>query len=138
MELIAFPNRTRLITNLEPSINAVGGQACLLGTYLPFGKELDAKLVRAVVKLDGCSHYLLLCVLVTTQEVIESGTLIGDTVDCWMISMCNKCDKKLDNSHSIMWCSDPGTLRYSSRVTSEPNFTRILCRSPLTQPQEDR
>lgn len=72
---------TRLRTNLEPSIDGVGGQTCLLRTYLPFGEELEAELV-CVVKVDGRSHHLLPGRLVTAQEVVNSDTLIGDTVDC--------------------------------------------------------
>lgn len=76
------PDRTQLITNLEPGIDGVGGQARLLRAYLPLGEELEAELV-SVAKVDGRSHYLLLGFFVTAQEVVKSDALIGDTVNCW-------------------------------------------------------
>ena len=79
-ELICCPNRTQWITDLEPSINGVGGQARLLGTYFPFGEKLQVDSV-CIVKVASCSPYLLLRFLVAAQEVIESSALIGDTVD---------------------------------------------------------
>jgi hypothetical protein len=69
------------MTDLEPSVDSIGRQACLLGSGLPLVEELEVESV-CVVEIDGCSPYLLLCFLVTTQEVVESGTLVGDTEDC--------------------------------------------------------
>ena len=69
------------MTDLEPSVDSVGRQACPLGTDLPFGEDLEVESV-CVAEVDGSSPYLLSCFLVTAQEVVDSGTLIGDTEDC--------------------------------------------------------
>ena len=56
-ELIQLPNRTQLMTDLEPSVDSVGRQACPLGTDFPFGKDLEVESV-CVVGVDGSSALL--------------------------------------------------------------------------------
>lgn len=88
------------MTDLESSINSVGRQSGLFGTDFPFGEKLEVESV-GVLEVHRSSPYLLLCCLVAAQEVVDSGTLIRDTVDCHAVSMHNKCNRgeisSLDN-----------------------------------------
>lgn len=70
----------QIVTDLEPSINSVRGQACFLRTNLPFGEELEAESIW-IIEADKCSSCLFLYFLVTAQEVIEGGTFIRDAVN---------------------------------------------------------